>query len=82
MPVGILPTHRATKLTLKLGALSEPVKSLRKPRTIRHPEPDQDRPQETRADEGPQMPRTLRRQPWVKPQVGDPGTQAMWDAWT
>ena len=56
MPVGILPTHRAIKLTLNLVALREPVRSLRKPRTIPHPEPDQQRPQEAWADGDPQEP--------------------------
>ena len=74
--------RRAVRLTLNLGALREPVRSFRKPRTIPHPEPDQGPPQGTRADEDPQRRRTLRRQPWVKPQFGTPGAQAMWDAWT
>ena len=34
LPVGVLPTHRAIKLTLRLAALREPVRTLRKPRTI------------------------------------------------
>jgi hypothetical protein len=34
LPVGVLPTHRAVRLTLRLAALREPVRTLRKPRTI------------------------------------------------
>ena len=34
LPVGVLPTHRAVKLTLRVAALREPVRTLRKPRTI------------------------------------------------
>ena len=82
MPVGILPTHRAVRLTLNLGALREPLRSLRKPRTIPHPEPDQGPPQGTRGDEHSRGHRTPHRQAWVKPRVKAPGTQAMWDAWT
>ena len=82
LPVGALPTHRAVKLTLKLEALREPVKSLRKPRTIPHPEPSDVEPQEPQAGWDPQEPRTLRRNPWVKPEAEAPGAQAMWDAWT
>ena len=44
LPMGALPTHRAVKLTLKLEALREPVKSLRKPRTTPHPEPGDGNP--------------------------------------
>ena len=82
LPVAALPTHRAIKLTLNLGAVKEPVKSLRKPRTIPHPEPGDGQTLEPRADGDPQEPRTLRRQPWVKPHAKAPGAQAMWDAWT
>lgn len=82
LPVGALPTHRAVKLTLKLGTLREPAKSLRKPKTIPHPEPGDGGPQEPQARWDPQEPRTLRRNPRVKPEAGAPRAQAMWDAWT
>ena len=34
LPVGVLPTHKAVKLSLKLAALREPVRTPRKPRTM------------------------------------------------
>ena len=48
LPVGVLPTHRAVKLTLRLAALKEPVRTFRKPRTIPHPTEEGERPQDNR----------------------------------
>ena len=72
LPVGVLLTHTAVRLALKLAAPAaprEPVRTLRKPRTIPHPEPDKTNPQAGQA-------------PWVKPLVEAQGAQLAWDAWT
>ena len=68
LPVGVLPTHRAVKLTLRLAALKEPVKTFRKPRTIPHPEGGAGEPQDERPA------------PWVEAQAV--GAKQAWDAWT
>ena len=70
LPVGVLPTHRAVRLTLRLAALREPVRSLRKPRTIPHAEP-------TEEDGTPG-----RRFEWSFQSPVSQGAQAAWDAWT
>ena len=70
LPVGVLPTHKAVKLTLRLAALKEPVRTLRKPRTIPHPVVEGERPQEDRPP------------PWTKVETEGLGAQRAWEAWT
>ena len=70
MPVGVLPTHKAVKLTLRLATLREPVRTLRKPRTIPHPELGGEQSQ----DDHPA--------PWTKVEAEGGGAQRAWDAWT
>ena len=73
LPVGVLPTHRAVRLTLRLAALKE-LRTLRKPRTILHPERDKDATY-------PSYPAgTLG--PWINPRAELEGAQHAWDAWT
>ena len=70
LPVGILPTHRAVRLTLRLAALREPVRSPRKPRTIPH------------ADHGKgELPPDSQAQ-WNCPGGDSQDAQGAWDAWT
>ena len=70
LPVGVLPTHRAVKLTLRLAALREPVRTLRKPRTTPHPA------------EGGERPREDRPPPWAKVETQGLGAQQAWEEWT
>ena len=70
LPVGVLPTHRAVKLTLRLAALREPVRTFRKPRTIPHTAEEEERPQDDRPP------------PWTKVETGGLGAQRAWEAWT
>ena len=70
MPVGVLPTHRAVRLTLKLAAPREPVRTLKKPRTIQRPEPGGGHPQ------------AGHQAPWTRPGLEAPGARLAWDAWT
>ena len=69
-PVGVLPTHRAVKLTLRLAAFREPVRTLRKPRTIPHLTEEGERPQDDRPP------------PWTKVETGGLGAQQAWEGWT
>ena len=68
--MGVLPTHRAVKLTLRLAAFREPVRTLRKPRTIPHPVVEREQPQEDRPP------------PWTKVEIEGLGAHRAWDAWT
>ena len=61
LPVGVFPTHRAVRLTLRLASLREPVRSIRKPRAIPHPPADKD-------GDG-----SSRRLPWTSPLGGHMG---------
>ena len=70
LPVGVLPTHRAVRLTLRLAALREPVRTLRKPRTIPLPT---ERKGNDREDPSP---------PWVTVRTAGLGAQRAWDEWT
>ena len=70
LPVGILPTHRAVRLTLRLAAPKKPVRILKQPKTIPHPEHTRDAPQ------------AAQQAPWVKPRVEAQGAQLPWDACT
>ena len=70
LPVGVLPTHKAVKLTLRLAALREPVRTLRKPRTIPHPEGGAGEPQDERPA------------PWARVEAQAVCAQQAWDAWT
>ena len=70
LPMGVLPTHRAVKLTLRLAAFRELVRTLRKPRTIPHSVVEGERP---RGDRPP---------PWAKVEIEGLGAQRAWDAWT
>ena len=70
LPVGVLPTHRAVRLTLRLGSLREPVRSIRKPRTIPHP-------QAGRQGEGAHV-----SPPWRTPFGQDLGAHQALQSWT
>ena len=70
LPVGVLPTHRAVRLTLRLAALREPVRTLRKPRTIPFPRGTKG---SDRDDPSP---------PWVAIGTAGLGAQRAWDQWT
>ena len=69
LPVEVLLTHRAVRLTLSLAAFRELVRIFMKLRIIPHLEPDKANPQAGQA-------------PWVKPLVEAQGARLAWDAWT
>ena len=68
LPVGVLPTHRAVKLTPRLAAFREPVRTFRETRTIPHPGVEGEQPQEDRLP------------PWTQVEVEGVGAQRAWDA--
>ena len=70
LPVGVLPTHRAVKLTLRLAALRELVRIFRKPKTIPH------------LAEGGEFTQEDRPPPWTKVEIEGLGAQRAWEEWT